>query len=212
MEAFSLRIQERVQHLPPCSTVQHKGQTHDRCNGYEDSIHCQMFWVNSEYSQKSNSSNNAANNKKKDYKRRETACFFPFLFTCNRINRINNYRITYSEYWNLFGQEHMMTLRFNSWSHENKWTFIPSPTPRNTSRRKEEGEGSNPTLRIFSLKYSKQPGSQKAKFSLTSIWEGRDHFSQGSLSPNTGESIVICKQKPWGKTKPMLLSYWMQRF
>lgn len=80
MEAFSLRIQERVQHLPPCSTVQHKSQPHDRCNGYEDSVHCQMFWVNSEYSQKSNSSNNAANNKKKDDKRWETACFFSISF------------------------------------------------------------------------------------------------------------------------------------
>lgn len=89
MEAFSLRIQERVQHLPPCSTVEHEGQPHDRCDGNEDSIHCQMFRVNSEYSQKGDPSNNAANNKKKDDKRGEAACFFPFLFTCNRINGIN---------------------------------------------------------------------------------------------------------------------------
>jgi hypothetical protein len=32
MEAFSLRIQERVQHLPPCTKVQHKGQPHHRRN------------------------------------------------------------------------------------------------------------------------------------------------------------------------------------
>lgn len=98
MEALSLGIQEGVQHLPPRPTVEHQGQAHDGCDGDEDSVHRQMFWVNSEYSQKSNSSNNAANNKKKDDKRWETACFFPFLFTCNRINHINNYyHIMYSE-------------------------------------------------------------------------------------------------------------------
>lgn len=90
VEAFSLRIQERVQHLPPCPAVQHEGQPHDRCNWYEDSIHRQMFGVNSEYSQKSDSSNDAAHDEKEDDKRRKTACFLPFLFTWNRTNSIDN--------------------------------------------------------------------------------------------------------------------------
>lgn len=111
VEAFSLRIQERVQHLPPCPAIQHKGQPHDRCNWYEDSIHCQMFGVNSEYSQKSNSSNNAAHNEKKDDKRWETASFFPFLFTCNWTNSIENYyNIMYPEDHNLYGQEVQFTV------------------------------------------------------------------------------------------------------
>lgn len=91
MEAFPLRIEERVQHLPPRTTVQQKGQSHYRRNWYEDSIHCQMFWVNSEYSQKSDSSNNAAKDKKEDDKRWKTTRFLPFLFTCNTTNGFENY-------------------------------------------------------------------------------------------------------------------------
>lgn len=69
-------------------------------------------------------------------------------------------------------------------------------------RKEWEGRGGRrPTLSIFSLEYSKKPGSQKAELSLTSIWECRDHFSQGSLSTYTGESVVVGKQKPWGETK-----------
>lgn len=82
MEAFPLRIQKWIQHLPPCSTVEHKCQPHYGRNWYEDSIHCHMLGVNSEYSQKSNPSNNAAKDEKEDDKRWETTCFFPFLFTC----------------------------------------------------------------------------------------------------------------------------------
>lgn len=91
MEAFPLRIQERVQHLPPRTTVQHEGQPHYRRNRYEDGIHCQMFWVNSEDSQESNSSNNAAKDKKEDDKRWEATRFFPFLFACKTTDGFNNY-------------------------------------------------------------------------------------------------------------------------
>lgn len=73
-------------------------------------------------------------------------------------------------------------------------------------------EGVRPTLSIFSLEYSKKPGSQKAKLSLTGIWEGGDHLSQGSLSTHTGKSVVICKQKPWERPSRKLFSYLMQNF
>lgn len=86
MEAFSLRVQKRVQHLPPRPTVEHKGQPHHRRHRYEDSIHRQMFRINPEHSQESDPSNNAAKDEKEDDERREATRFFPFLFTCNTTN------------------------------------------------------------------------------------------------------------------------------
>lgn len=87
MEAFPLRIQERVQHLPPGPAVQHKGQAHNRCDGDKDGIHRQVFGVHSEYGQESDSSNYAAKDEKEDDKRGKTARFFPFLFTCKYDKR-----------------------------------------------------------------------------------------------------------------------------
>ena len=190
MEAFPLRIQKWVQHLPPCSTVQHKRPPHYGRNWYEDSIHCHMLRVNSEYSQKSNCSNNAAKDEKEDDKRWETTRFFPFLFTCKTRQMVltsQASRKPQSLQW-----QHMTNLLFMFPSI----LSIPSSTTPYTVRR-EEG----PTLRIFSLEHSEKPGCQKAKLSFTSIREGGDHFSHWSFPTYAGQSIIICKQKPWGKGK-----------
>lgn len=191
MEAFPLRIQERVQHLPPCTTIQHKGQSHYRRNWYEDGIHCQMLWVNSEYSQKSNSSNNAAKDKKEDDERWETTRFFPFIFTCNTTNGFNVSSIQKSSIVTVTAYDKSDVQFMFSCT-----ASIPSSSPTYTQR----GEG-GPTLRIFSLEYSEKPGCQKAKLSFTSIREGGNHFSHWCFSTYTGQPIVICKQKPWGKGK-----------
>lgn len=194
MEAFPLRIQERVQHLPPRTAVEHEGQSHYWCDWYENSIHCQMFRVDSEDSQESNSSNNAAEDKKEDDKGWQATGLFPFLFACKTENGFTNYLHTkYLEDHKC--DSHGIWISNTQFMFSQEYSSHPHPLHRLT----EEEEEGRPTLRIFSLEYSKEPGRQKAKLSLTGIRESRDHFSHRCFSTYTGQPVVICEQKPWGK-------------